>query len=185
MKKLIGLALATCVSFAVQAKEVGSVTLPDTMKAGDQELTLNGAGVRSKFFMDIYSAGLYLPQQQKDAKAIVSADKPMALRLHITSGLLSGEKMVAATNEGFEKSTHGNTKPIQASIDKLINAFKADINPNDVFDLVYKPGVGVEVYKNGQLKTAAEGLEFKKALFGIWLSDEPVQSDLKSGLLGG
>ena len=55
---------------------------------------------------------------------------------------------------------------------------------NDVFDFIYIPDVGVNTFKNGELKTTVQGLEFKQALFGIWLSEDSVQDDLKLSLLG-
>ncbi|NVK37942.1 MAG: chalcone isomerase family protein [Gammaproteobacteria bacterium] len=184
MKTLLSICLMTLLSVVAQAKEVAGVNLPDSLTAQDQPLTLNGVGIRSKFFMDIYAAGLYLAENSKEAKSIIEQDKPMALRLHITSGLLSAEKMESATREGFEKSTGGNTAPIQTTIDSFIATFKDGIVENDVFDFVYVPSVGVKVMKNGELKTTVEGLAFKQALFGIWLSEDAVQDDLKEGLLG-
>jgi len=49
----------------------------------------------------------------------------------------------------------------------------------------YEPGVGTHVSRDGEEKAVIEGLEFKQALFGIWLSDKPVSGKLKSSLLGG
>jgi len=184
MKTLIRIFLVAMVSVAAQAKEVAGVNLPDSLSAQDQALALNGVGIRSKFFMDIYAAGLYLTESSQEAKSIIDQDKPMALRLHITSGLLSSEKMESATREGFEKSTGGNTAQLQDTIDAFIDTFKEDIVENDVFDFVYTPTEGVNVFKNGDLKTTIKGLPFKQALFGIWLSDDAVQDDLKEGLLG-
>lgn len=184
MKSLLTIMLMTLVSLSAQAKEVAGVHLPESINAQDKSLTLNGTGIRSKFFMDIYAAGLYLSETTKEAQSIIEQDKPMALRLHITSGLLSSEKMETATREGFEKSTAGNTAPIQATIDEFIDTFKDEIVENDVFDFVYVPNTGVNVFKNGELKKTVAGLEFKKALFGIWLSEDAVQDDLKEGLLG-
>ncbi len=184
MKNILTFVLAALFSAASFSAEVAGVNLPDSLSADEQALNLNGTGVRSKFFMDIYAAGLYLPEANKNGNEVVAADKPMALRLHITSSLLTAEKMESATRDGFEQSTGGNTASIKPSIEAFIAAFKDEIKENDVFDLVYKPGKGVEVYKNSELKTSAEGLEFKKALFGIWLSDNAVQEDLKEGLLG-
>ena len=40
------------------------------------------------------------------------------------------------------------------------------------------------MFKNDTLKATVEGLEFKKAVVGIWLSEDAVQDDLKEGLLG-
>ena len=42
----------------------------------------------------------------------------------------------------------------------------------------------MSVIRNGEVKVVVPGLAFKKALFGIWLSDDPVQDDLKEGMLG-
>ncbi|MFT5593239.1 MAG: hypothetical protein ACI8SR_001611 [Oceanicoccus sp.] len=184
MKILLSVFLMTMLSVVAQAKEVAGVNLPDSLSAQDQSLALNGVGIRSKFFMDIYAAGLYLSETSKEAKSIIEQDKPMALRLHITSGLLTAEKMESATREGFEKSTGGNTAAIKTTIDSFIATFQDGIVENDVFDFVYVPAVGVNVFKNDKLKTTVEGLEFKQALFGIWLSEDAVQDDLKEGLLG-
>ncbi|MDH3897194.1 MAG: chalcone isomerase family protein, partial [Deltaproteobacteria bacterium] len=55
---------------------------------------------------------------------------------------------------------------------------------DDRYDLIYVPGKGVEVYINGEYASVTEGLSFKKALFGIYLSDKPAQKSLKKAMLG-
>ncbi len=184
MKRILSIFCLAFISVGAMAVEVAGVQLPEKLDAQQQSLSLNGTGVRSKFFMDIYAAGLYLSEASKDAAVIIAQDKAMALRLHITSGLLTSEKMEAATREGFEKSTNGDTVALQGTIDSFISNFKDAIQENDIFDFVYTPMKGVAVYKNGELKSTVLGLPFKQALFGIWLSEDSVQDDLKSGLLG-
>ena len=65
----------------------------------------------------------------------------------------------------------------------MLGFFMEDILKNDVFDLVYLPAKGVVAYKNGEEKGVVPGKEFKKALFGIWLSNRPADDDLKESLL--
>lgn len=166
------------------AKEIGGKNLPESITAGKDTLVLNGAGVRVKWFMDIYAGGLYLKQKNQDPQAIINADEPMAIKMHTISGLMSDEKMETAYREGFEKALNGNTAPIQAKIEKFIAAHKGEINKDDVFDLVYVPGEGVSVYKNGRMITTIEGMDFKKPMFAIWLGEEPADSGLKTGMLG-
>jgi len=167
------------------AKEVAGIQIPDSIKAGEAQLALNGAGIRTKLFMDIYVGGLYLQKTANDANAIIVADEPMALKLHMVSGLITSDKMTSATTEGFENATNGNVKPIQTEINAFMDVFKEEIQENDIFDIVYLPGTGVEVYKNGKLKdTIKSNMEFKKALFGIWLSEEPAHEGLKESMLG-
>ena len=55
---------------------------------------------------------------------------------------------------------------------------------NDVFVLVYDPSTGVTVHKNGAAQGTIQGVAFKKALFGIWLGNNPVDAGLKTKLVG-
>lgn len=161
------------------------VTLPATLKAGESTISLNGGGIRKKLFFKLYVGGLYLDGKSSDAQAIIDADEPMAVKLQITSGMISSENMSEAINEGFEASTKDNMGPLQDRITKFIQTFKKDeIVEGNVFDIIYIPGKGVESYKNGNLQSTIAGLDFKKALFGIWLCDDPADEDLKEAMLG-
>jgi hypothetical protein len=166
------------------AAKVGGVSLPQTLTAGDQTLALNGAGIRKKLFIKLYASALYLQEKSGVATAIIDVDAPMAIRLSIISSLINSKKMEKATHEGFENSTHGNTKPVQKEIKQFIRVFHKPVSTGDVYDLLYTPAKGTEVLKNNKLITTIEGLAFKKALFGIWLSDHPAQDSLKDAMLG-
>jgi len=157
--------------------------LPTVLESGGAKLVLNGSGVRSKYLMKMYVAGLYLTKPSKDAKAIVAADEPMAIRLEITSGMVTQEKLLESLNEGFEKSTGGKQQPIRKEIDAFRAALTGEINKDDVLDLVYLPGRGVNVTQNGKQLGLIPRLEFKQALFGVWLSDNPADATVKRGLL--
>ena len=65
----------------------------------------------------------------------------------------------------------------------MIAAFVKPLNPGTSYTLAYEPGVGTTMYRNAEVAVVVEGLEFKKALFGIWLGDKPVQANLKKGML--
>jgi Chalcone isomerase-like len=173
-----------CVSTGV-AKEIEGVQLPETATFGGEELVLNGGGVRIKLHMDQYVGGLYLKQKSQDATRIIEADEPMAICLHIISSMVTSERMAKSTEEGFEASTGGKTAPIRDKIDSYIALFKEGIQKGDSYDLVYLPGKGVQAYKNSKLVSSIPGLDFKKALFGIWLCEKPtINTSLKEGMLG-
>jgi hypothetical protein len=118
MKRLLFWLLPAVALFALAADagRVAGVDVSETLESGGTLLTLNGAGIRTRVFLDVYAE---------------------------------------------------------------------EIDDGDVFELVYLPEQGLNVYKNGSYTTTiACGLSFKRALFGIWLSDRPVQTSLKRGLLG-
>ena len=47
------------------------------------------------------------------------------------------------------------------------------------------PDSGTNVLKNSEYIDTIPGIEFKKAFFGIWLSNDPIQKNLKQAMLGG
>lgn len=185
MKKIIFVLIALMSAGITSAQtEVGGVNLPNSESFQGQTLNLNGAGVREKLWIDLYAGGLYLSKKSSNASSIISANEAMSIKLHIVSKLITSDKMVEAVNEGFENSTGGNTKPLAAEIQKFKGFFKEEIKKNDIFDIVYVPANGVVVYKNDKELGTIEGMEFKKALFGIWLSNKPADDDLKEAMLG-
>ncbi len=184
IKKLfIGVLAVLLMNSMAEAREVSGKNIPESMTAGDNALILNGAGTRTKMWMSIYAAGLYLPEKMQNAQEIISADIPMAIKIHVISGFMSAEKMENALRDGFEKSTNGNLTPLKDRIEKFILAQKAELNKDDILEYVYIPGQGVSVFSKGKLTTTVEGNDFKKAVFGIWLCDDPCDEDLKEGLL--
>jgi hypothetical protein len=182
-KIVLCLLLLTSLSGMAQL-EVGGIKVPYTYKTDETTLVINGAGIREKYFIDLYVGALYLKGKTTDATKIINADEPMAIKLHIISGMITSEKMTDATDEGFKKSTGGNTTPFAAKISQFKSVFKEKINKGDIYDIVYEPSKGVMIYKNSKLSSTIPGLDFKKALFGIWLCNQPADSDLKDKMLG-
>lgn len=185
MRKLLVVLLSVFLMVSsAGAKEVGGVTLPETMDTGKNTLLLNGAGIRKVLFMKAYVAGLYLMQQETNAKKIIDEDRPMAIRIQITSGLIDSEKMGKSIQKGFVTSTDGNIGPLEERIDQFISVIKENIKQGDYLDFIYMPNSGVVINKNGKPAGTTPGLDFKKALFGIWLADKPASKNLKKALLG-
>ena len=184
---IITFLFCSAVSFAADAQTtINNITLSAKLKQDNTELVLNGGGLRKKYGMvKVYVIGLYAPEKSKNGNELISADKPLAVRLTITSGMATSSRMSEAIQEGFGKSMKGNTAPLQSQITAFIETFKKEeIKEGDVFEMWYVPGTGVKSYKNGQLKNTTAGLDFKKAFFGIWLSETPVDEDLKKAMLG-
>ena len=185
MKNLLFLVFSfVFIAVAPAQTKAGGANLPNSVTFEGKTLVLNGVGVREKFWMDMYAGALYLNSKSSNASAIVSANEPMAIKLHMVSKMITSDRMIEAVNEGFENSTKGNTAPLKAEIVKFIGFFKEEIKINDVFDMAYLPTKGVVVYKNGNELGIIKGMAFKKALFGIWLSENPADKKLKSGMLG-
>lgn len=190
-KKLALLALITALSFndAVAQKNfnINGVEIPRTIEFKGKKMSLNGVGQRSKFFTDLYVQALYLTRYSQDAVQILDSETEMSISLHITSGLISSKKLTKALEKGMEKSV-GESGMLKFSkelkeLEYLLSTEATKVG--DVFELTFNPqDESLWITKNKDYKGQIKGLEFKKAFYGIWLSENPVDKKLKNELLG-
>ena len=191
MKKIV-LTLFTLLLF-VQSNiaqtqfETEGVIVPRTIEFQKRPLQLNGFGTRSKMWVDVYVQALYLTNLTQDAQYILESDTEMAVRLQILSNLVSSKKLSKSLNKGMEKSVgEENMKQFESQILLLESLLSSeDTKKDDAFNLIYnRIDTSIWVYKNDKFEGKIPGFEFKKAFFGIWLSNNPVDEDLKNDLLG-
>ncbi|MDT8346474.1 MAG: chalcone isomerase family protein [Flavobacteriaceae bacterium] len=166
--------------------EVSGVEVPATINVNNEKLSLNGAGIRSEFWIDLYVGSLYVPNKSSKASDYITSDNNISIHLNIVSKLVTSKKMVEAVEEGFDKATDGNTGKLRKRIDQLKAYFMDDpIVKGDHIELNYHASKqSTEVKKNGKALGIIEGLDFKQGLIAIWLGDDPADSKLKKAMLG-
>ena len=76
-----------------------------------------------------------------------------------------------------------DTSSLTSEINTFVGFFSEEIVEDNIFDITYQGNRGVVVYKNGTEIGSIPGLNFKKALFGIWLGDDPADKKLKKAML--
>ena len=157
---------------------------PQAIEFEGSTLILNGKGTRVVFFMKVYDGSLYLETKSKDADEIINSTSPMALRIDVISEMVTADAMKKALSEGLEKSTNNNTDHILNEIVQLSSSFNSTVSSGDFYEFIYIPEIGTHVLKNNELVELIPGLDFKKAFFGIFLSNNPIQKNLKKAMLG-
>ena len=165
------------------AGQLAGVTLPDAAEAGGQQLVLNGMGLREKFFIDVYVAGLYLPAKQKSADAILKADAPRRLVMHFTYDV-SKDQVCDAWKESLAANRPNASAELKKDFDTLCS-WMEDVEEGEEMVFTYVPGEGTTVEVEGEEKGTIEGKEAADALFASWIGDKPATGKLKKGLLGG
>jgi Chalcone isomerase-like len=161
------------------------VQFPDSVKAGNTELVLNGLGLRKAtiFSVKVYVAGLYLPKKSGDGGQIAGANQPWELVLRFVHDVDASE-IRDAFEEGFKKAAGDNFDALRKRIDDL-NARMVDFKVGQHLSYAYDPTKGTVVDVNGTSGGAIDGADFAAALLTISIGPEPPNEDLKSGLLGG
>ncbi len=184
MRKLFILLLGLLLLTPAGARTVEGVDLPEKIELGGQQLVLNGAGVREKFFFDIYVAALYLPRREGDAKRILDQDQPWRMVMHFLYKKVGREKLADGWEEGFSDNLHdAQLARLRARLDHFKSLFP-DLHKGEEVVLDYLPGTGVQVRINGDIRGVIKGSDFARALLSVWLGDEPVTDELKRALLG-
>lgn len=90
---LISAVTSAMLSAPLAAKTLADVSLADEIILSEQALQLNGAGIRSKFFMDLYVGSLYTPSPSQTLDSVLNAPR-VAIRLNIVSGMITDRKSV-------------------------------------------------------------------------------------------
>ncbi len=171
----------TVCSFA-QTK-VGNIYFNNEDVFGDTELMLNGAGTRDK----LYAMALYLDldfdlDDLEDGNKVADKDATMAITLKLTSSMADDDLKKIIRN-GLERATDGNSYVLEDQIRDFINLIPDEVKKFDIFRILHKKGGEISVFKNKTLLGKMNSLDFKKALFKIWLGENPVEVELKEDLL--
>ncbi len=179
--------VAASLAAAAQTVEVGGVRIPTTATVAGSTLALNGSGVRYRFVIKVYTAGLYLTGKAATPEQVFSMAGPK--RVHIVAlreldandfGRLFTKAMQDnASKEDFSKSINGTIRMGEAF------AAKKKLSPGETIGVDWLPGQGTQIMING--KPWGEPIkepEFFLSMLRIWLGTKPVDDALKEALLG-
>jgi len=187
MNKIVLMICGALLSWNASALDLAGIHLVDKMQMGNTVLELNGGGIRTKWFFKVYVAALYLPQKNKSAQAIIADDHEHRMVLYILREL-SGKKLFGALNDALEANhTPAELSALDKQIRQMEQIFESvdEVKQNDIVRLDYSPASGTSIIVNGAERGVIAGAAFNRALLRVWLGKNPVQDDLKKGLLGG
>lgn len=164
MKNLLLALLLVSLTFSAYAAEIAGVQLPpESINVSDENLKLNGIGIRKKFIVKVYASGLYLKDKETSDEAILNADQPMIIRMIMLyeGGVSPPEKLRKTWVDGFEANSD-DTASLKERIETLTSWFTEETREGDTYELFYMPGKGTRLSINDSVKGVIEGLDFKK-----------------------
>ncbi|HTN66128.1 MAG TPA: chalcone isomerase family protein [Burkholderiaceae bacterium] len=171
----------------VQAVEVAGVKLDDSVRVANQELKLNGAGVRFKVVFKVYAAGLYLAEKKSTVADVLAAPGAKRVTLVMMRDL-SNEELGQSFMAGIKKnSTLAERTKIVTQMMQFGEMFATvpELKKGDVIGVDWIPGAGTVSTHNGKkISEPLPDVAFYNALLKIWLGDNPADAQLKLNLLG-
>lgn len=181
------LALPISARAAADAVDLAGVKFETQLDLAGQKLQLNGAGIRYKFIVKVYAAGLYLGSKASTPEAVLAA--PGVKRIQIVALRdIDGNDLGRLFTKGIEQNT--TRQEFMKSINGVLKiaelfASKKELMKGESFSVDYVPGIGSTVMLNGKAQgEAIKEPEFFSALMHIWLGKSPADDQLKDALLG-
>lgn len=178
-------AAATCLP--VQAAVLEGQNFDDIVKIGNQELKLNGLGLRGVLFIKAYVAGLYVPEKSTVGQQIVRQPGPKRIQMRMLREI-GAPDIKKALVDGMQKNV---SESQWAAMQERVTQFSRTIEsigvakPGDTITLDYVPERGLLLAVNDVAKgNAIGGADFYNAVLEIFVGDNPVDGRLKKGMLG-
>jgi hypothetical protein len=189
MRTLAAVLIGVAAAAAVLAAEVAGVKLDDNVRIAPNapELVLNGAGIRTRFFVKVYVGALYLPEKKSAAADVLALGGAKRMHLAMLRDL-TAQQLADALNEGFAANNPpADQERYKAQLAELLGVMTSlgAAKSGEAIALDFVPDSGTRVLVNGAAKGKPipdEG--FYRAILKVWLGDKPVDADLKRGLLG-
>ncbi len=185
MKRWIIFGLFLLIANPAWAMSIKGVTVPGRVLTDGQSLVLNGAGIRTKFFFDIYIGALYLPARTKNAKQIIASKLPKRISMHFLRGGIEHAMLVAGWTDAFEGELSDDAMTRLKTRIKKFDTMFGDIHEGDQYVFDFLGNGSTVITLNGKRRGRIEGADFQRALLGIWLGSTPDDPDLKQALLDG
>lgn len=186
---LAGLCVTVMLSIGVPAGAVdlAGVKLEPTARVGNQDLKLNGAGIRYRAIFKVYVAGLYLPGTSKATSDILSmpgARRVTLVMLREVSNEELGRAFIAGITKNSDRDENAKIIPQLHTFGEIFASIP-ELKKGDVLTVDWIPDSGTIVHANGKkVADAIPDIAFYNALLRIWLGHKPADSALKNALLG-
>ena len=182
----VGFFAALFTAPAASAVDIAGYKIDESAKVAGQDLKLNGAGIRYKFVIKVYAAGLYLADKKTTAADVLA--EPGAKRVTLVMLRdVDSDTFGQAFMDGIKKNSD------VAERSKIVNQMLTfghlfgsipELKKGDTLNTDWVPGSGTVVYLNGKKITEPiPDVLFYNALLKIWLGANPVDSKLKSAML--
>ncbi|MDT9002083.1 chalcone isomerase family protein [Paucibacter sp. APW11] len=182
----IALFAAAC-ALPAQALELAGVNIEPTAKVAGKELKLNGAGIRTRVIVKVYTMALYLPEKKDTPAAVFDSQGPRRFAITMlreVTGEDFGQAFMAGITANTDKAERSKfVNQLGQFGEVFVNVGK--MGKGEVLTCDWIPGSGMVMAVNGkQVGEVLPDIAFYNAVLKIWLGEKPVDTSLKPALLG-
>ena len=180
-------ACALLLPVATPSAELESVRMADSIRLANTDLVLNGMGLRSRFGLKVYVAGLYVGKKSVNANELLQQPGPKRIAIAMKRNV-DADTFLKALEDGVAANHSPQQlaalKDRMGKLSEVILAIK-EAREKDLLNLDFIVESGTQISVNGRpIGQPIAGEDFFQALLRIWIGEKPVQDGLKNGLIG-
>ena len=182
MKLLLALFITLILAGTAPASEIAGVKIEPTVTVDNRALTLNGSGIRKKFFIKVYIGSLYTTKRLTSAPEALKDSGDKLIRMNFLHSKVEKEKITDAFKEGIANNSPALSDSPEAK--KFLALFTDNFMKGDIVDLYLGANGSVVVKHNGKLLGTVVSPKLAAGVLAIYLGDKPADESLKKGMLG-
>ena len=164
------------------ALDVAGVNVSPTVVINQKTLSLNGAGIRKKFFFKVYVGSLYTERKVTTPAQLLADPGDKLVRMNFVYKRVDKGDIVKAFAEGLENNSPAVARSAEAKA--FLSWFTADFVAGDTVDISLSADGTVAASHNGKTLGTVRSPALVQGVLLIWFGEKPADGDLKKGMLG-
>ena len=164
------------------ALDVAGVNVPPAVVVQQKTLSLNGAGIRKKFFFKVYVGSLYTERKVATPAQLLADPGDKLVRMNFVYKRVDKGDIVKAFAEGLENNSPAVARSAEAKA--FLSWFTADFVAGDTVDISLSADGTVAASHNGKTLGTVRSPALVQGVLLIWFGEKPADGDLKKGMLG-
>ncbi len=172
--------VALIFALSTHAETINRIVFSELVSEKGQQYVLNGAGVRTYMFVDVYAAGLYLIEKKANGFEILDSKTDKMIRMHYFREISKKdlEKVwLIALKENCKKDCETFEKAFSQFTDAVI-----EVKPGT--EITYIFNSDYLIVKNPEKAIKIEKSQLAEIVLSTWIGEKPPTSSLKRSLLG-
>lgn len=167
--------------------KLANFEIAERININNVDLFLNGAAVRSKFFIQTYIISMYAAKAITDENVAIESNIERCLRMQIITPLATSKAVSENIQNGLKDglgNLYNEQKDLVADIRNVIA--NAGVQYKDIIDIYYTKDSVLKLYKNEkEIYSNNNGKLFAETMFCIYVGNKPKDKKIKAALLKG
>lgn len=167
--------------------KLAGIEIATKININNVDLFLNGAAIRSKFFIQTYIISLYCAEKITNENIAINSNIERSLRMQIITPLATSKAVSENIQNGMKDGLGSLYQQQKDLVDDLRTVIEnSGVQYKDTIDIYYTTEGELKLYKNeAEIYSNKNGKLFAETIFNMYVGKQPKDKKIKEALLKG